>query len=180
MYGIYGGPANGGFAGTGTNNSWSAATTWTRVFSARTVMDVRGGLNYYKNVTATQGDGLTTSTDVGIPGRQHRRLHERRLVRSPSTASPALTETPTLGFSASQPWDRWEKTWNVAGTVTRLMTKHTMKYGGEFRKNTDVLLQTQDAGGPRGEFVFSANGTGNPADAPSTTSGANAFAVIPA
>ena len=42
------------------------------------------------------------------------------------------------------------------------MTKHTLKFGGEFRKNTDMLLQTQDAGGPRGEFTFTANGTAQP------------------
>ena len=68
LFGEYGGPANGGFAGTGTNTSSSTAVTWTRVFSAKTVLDVRGGLNYYHNVTATTGNGLTTSTDVGIPG----------------------------------------------------------------------------------------------------------------
>ena len=64
----YGGFANGGFAGTGTNTSYSSAATWTRVFSAKTVLDVRGGLNYYHNVTTTEGDGLTTSTELGIPG----------------------------------------------------------------------------------------------------------------
>ena len=36
--------------------------------AAKTVLDVRGGLNYYKNVTSTQGNGLTTAADVGIPG----------------------------------------------------------------------------------------------------------------
>ena len=51
LFGNYGGPANGGFAGTGTNTSYSSAVTWTRVFSAKTVLDVRGGLNYYRNVT---------------------------------------------------------------------------------------------------------------------------------
>ncbi len=35
LFGEYGGPANGGFAGTGTNTSWSGAGTWTRVFSAQ-------------------------------------------------------------------------------------------------------------------------------------------------
>src|SRR3954463_4716917 len=67
-FGDYGGPANGGFAGTGTNTSSSTAVTWTHVFSGQTVLDVRGGLNYYHNVTATTGNGLTTSKDVGIPG----------------------------------------------------------------------------------------------------------------
>src|SRR4029453_17764136 len=68
LFGEYGGPANGGFAGTGTNTSSSTAVTWTRVFGPKTVLDVRGGLNYYHNVTATTGDGLTTSTTFGIRG----------------------------------------------------------------------------------------------------------------
>jgi len=174
VYGIYGGPANGGFAGTGTNNSSSSAVTWTRVFSAKTVMDVRGGLNYYRNVTATTGNGLTTSADVGIPGAN---IDEFTSGVSQITINNGFTN-PALGFANSQPWDRWEKTWNIAGTVTRLMTTHTLKFGGEYRKNTDMLLQTQDAGGSRGEFVFNANGTANPADAASTTSEANSFAAF--
>ena len=171
LYGVYGGPANGGFAGTGTNTSSSSAVTWTRVYSNKTVMDIRGGLNYYRNVTDTEGHGLTTSTDVGIPG-----ANINDFTSGVSQITINGLSNPSLGFANSQPWDRWEKTWNVAGSITRLMTAHTVKIGGEFRKNTDMLLQTQDAGGPRGEFVFSANGTGNPADAGSTTSSANAFA----
>ena len=174
LYGEYGGPANGGFAGEGTNNSSSSAITWTRVVSAKTVMDVRGGLNYYRNVTSTTGHTLTTSTDVGIPGAN---LNEFTSGISQITINNGFSN-PALGFSNSQPWDRWEKTYNVAGTITRLMTKHTIKVGGEFRKNTDMLLQTQDAGGPRGEFVFNANGTANPADSASTTSQANSFAAF--
>ena len=170
LYGIYGGPANGGFAGTGTNTSTSTAMTWTRVFSATTVLDVRGGLNYYHNVTSTEGNGLTTSTEVGIPGAN---LDEY---------TSGLTQIniggysgPVLGFSASQPWDRSEKTWNVATTLTRLLNTHTVKFGGEWRNNVDVLLQTQDAGGPRGNFNFNTSGTGVPSESASLGV-ANSFA----
>jgi hypothetical protein len=173
LYGEYGGPANGGFAGEGTNNSSSTAATWTRVFSSRTVMDIRGGLNYYRNVTTTTGHRLNTSTEIGIPG-----ANLNDFTSGVSQITLNGYSNPALGFSNSQPWDRWEKTYNVAGTITRLMTKHTLKFGGEFRKNTDMLLQTQDAGGPRGEFVFSANGTANPADTASTGGQANAFAAF--
>jgi len=171
VYGQYGGPANGGFAGTGTNTSSSSAVTWTRVYSNKTVMDIRGGLNYYHNVTETQGHGLTTSADVGIPG-----ANIDEFTSGVSQINIGGLTGPVLGFSASQPWDRWEKTWNVAGSITRLMTSHTVKIGGEYRNNTDMLLQTQDAGGSRGNFAFNSSGTANPADTPSTTSAANAFA----
>ncbi len=100
LYGIYGGPANSGFAGTGTNNSSSTAVTWTRVYSSKTVIDVRGGLNYYHNVTDTEGKGLTTSTDVGIPG-----ANIDAFTAGISTININGFSGPVLGFSASQPWD---------------------------------------------------------------------------
>ena len=167
----YGGPANGGFAGTGTNTSWSGAGTWTRVISAKTVLDVRGGLNYYKNVTSTQGNGLTTSTDVGIPGAN---LDE--YTSGVSSIMVGSHGDPLLGFSASQPWDRSEKTWNFTTTLTRLLASHTVKVGGEWRSNEDMLLQTQDAGGPRGRFAFNASGTGLPSESNTLSGPANAMA----
>ena len=38
------------------------------------------------------------------------------------------------------------------------MSTHTVKIGGEWRHNRDMLLQTQDAGGSRGRFSFNAVG----------------------
>ena len=129
------------------------------MFSAKTVLDVRGGLNYYHNVTSTQGDGLTTSKDVGIPGAN---LDE--FTSGLSQISIGGYADPVLGFSASQPWDRSEKTWNFDGDDDAAVDTHTVKIGGEFRHNRDLLLQTQDAGGPRGRFAFNSSGTGNPAE----------------
>ena len=169
----YGGPANGGFAGTGTNTSSSTGVTWTRIFGPKTVLDVRGGLNYYHNVTSTQGNGLTTSTDVGIPG-----ANLDDYTSGISYFNIAGYTDPLLGFSASQPWDRSEKTWSVVSTLTKMMSTHTVKIGGEWRHNRDMLLQTQDAGGPRGRFNFTSSGTSTPADLSAASSVANAFAAF--
>jgi hypothetical protein len=173
VFGIYGGPANGGFAGTGTNTSTSTAATWTRVFSNRTVLDVRGGLNYYHNVATNEDYGSQASADVGIPG------------VNLDDFSSGLTRieingysSPLLGFSNSLPWDRYEKTWNVTGTLTRMLSSHTVKIGGEWRHNTDMLLQTQDAGGPRGRFGFNQAGTGNPAESATLSGVANGMAAF--
>jgi hypothetical protein len=173
LFGIYGGAANGGFAGEGTNTSWSGAVTWTRVFSATTVLDVRGGLNYYHNVTTTEGHGLTTSADVGIPG-----ANLDDYTSGISTINIGGHSGPVLGFSASQPWDRSEKTWSVSSVLTRMLRGHTIKFGGEWRHNRDLLLQTQDAGGPRGAFSFNASGTGNPAENATLSGMANPMAAF--
>ena len=170
-YNEYGGPANDGFAGTGTNTSISTAGNWTRVFDSTLVMDVRGGVNYYHNVALSQGNGLNTSTELGIPG--------ANIDEFTSGLSRVLIggyTAPVLGFSPSLPWDRSETTWSVATTVTKLLRSHTVKLGGEWRHNRDMLLQTQDAGGPRGQFNFNASGTGNPADTASTSGVANSLA----
>jgi Carboxypeptidase regulatory-like domain len=171
LFGQYGGAANGGFAGTGTNTSISTAANWTRVFSSTMVMDVRGGVNYYHNVTATEGDGLTTSSDIGIPG-----VNLDRYTSGLTQINLENYSGPLLGFSASQPWDRSEETWNIATTLTKLLRNHTLKLGGEWRHNRDMLLQTQDAGGPRGNFRFDADGTGLPSEAATLTSVANSMA----
>lgn len=172
-FGEYGGPANDGFAGTGTNKSISTAVTWTRTFTNTMLIDVRAGLNYYHNVALAEGAGLNTSTDVGIPGAN----------LDPYTSGLTRFEVggytnPLLGFSPSLPWDRSENTWHVATTLTRVTGTHTLKAGGEWRKNKDVLLQTQDAGGPRGRFIFNAAGTGSPAEAASLTGIANSLAAF--
>jgi hypothetical protein len=170
-YGEVGGPANDGFAGTGTNKSVSTAGNWTRVFSSTLVMDVRGGVNYYHNIAAAQGAGLTTSTDIGIPG-----ANIDEFTSGLSRITIGGYTAPVLGFSPSLPWDRSETTWSVATTVTKLLRNHTVKTGGEWRHNRDMLLQTQDAGGPRGLFNFNSSGTGSPSDAASMNSIANSFA----
>jgi hypothetical protein len=176
VFGQYGGPANGGFAGSGTNTSYSSAGTWTRVFSDKTVFDARGGLNYYHNVTATTAPGLTTSTEVGIPGANLDDYTSGISSIVINGYQPGSANGPLLGFSASQPWDRSEKTWNATATLTRLMSAHTLKVGGEWRYNRDLLLQTQDAGGPRGEFTFNASGTGLPSESATLSGLANPMA----
>jgi len=171
VFGEFGGPANGGFAGTGTNTAYSSAVTWTRVINQSTLLDVRGGLNYHRNTTITTGNGLTTSQDIGIPGAN---LDDYTSGLSQFTINGY--SDPILGFAASQPWDRSEKTWNVVSSMTKLMNRHTVKFGGEWRKNRDILLQTQDAGGSRGRFAFSASGTGSPAETASLSGIANPLA----
>src|SRR5918995_1169058 len=156
LYGIYGGPANTGFGGTGTNKTMSTAANWTRIFGPQLIMDVRGGVSYYHNVADSEGAGLTTSADLGIPGAN---LDDWTSGISSITINNGYAN-PVVGFAGSLPWDRSEKTWNVAATITKLQGNHTIKFGGEWRHNRDFLLQTQDAGGSRGEVIFCAAGPG--------------------
>ena len=173
QYGIYGGPANGGFGGTGVDNTYSSGGNWNRVFSNTMVMEVRVGYTYYHNTADPQGAGLSTSSDLGIPG-----ANIDEWTSGISQVNISGFSNPIVGFSASMPWDRSERTWNVAATLTKLSGNHTLKFGGDLRHNRDFLLQTQDATGPRGGFDFNGSGTGSPDDTATLNNLANSFAAF--
>jgi hypothetical protein len=171
-YGVYGGPSNGGFGGTGYQNTYNGALTWTRTLSQSLIMEWRAGLSKYHNEALSQGTGLETSTEVGIPGANYDEF---------SSAISTITlnqgySNPSLGFVNSLPWDRGETTASVVGMLTKIAGNHTIKGGLEVGHNKDFLLQTQDAGGPRGQFVFNGAQTSIPTDSKATSGFANSFA----
>ena len=162
-YGVYGGPSNDGFAGTGTNKTFSTALNWTRTFGTSATLDTRAGFVYYHNIATAQGAGLNTSDEVGISGAN---LDE---FTSGLTRFEVFSgySNPVIGFSPSLPWDRSEKTYNVASTFTKIKGNHTFKAGLDVRHNRDFLLQVQDLGGSRGRYQFGAAQTASPADSAS-------------
>jgi hypothetical protein len=171
-FGIYGGPSNGGFAGTGTNKTFSTALNWTRTFGSTATLDTRVGFVYYHNEALAQGAGLNTTDEVGISGVN---LDEFTSGLTQIEIQQGYS-VPVLGFSASMPWDRSEKTYNVASTFTKLKGNHTLKAGFDVRHNRDFLLQVQDNGGARGRYQFNAAQTASPTDTASQNGYANAMA----
>jgi hypothetical protein len=171
-YGIYGGPSNGGFAGTGTNKTFSTALNWTRSFGSTAILDARAGYVYYHNVALAQGAGLNTTDEVGIRGVN---LDEFTSGLTQIEIQQGYSN-PVLGFANSMPWDRSEKTFNVASTFTKIRGNHSVKVGFDARHNRDFLLQVQDNGGSRGRYRFSGAQTASPTDSASQNGYANAFA----
>jgi len=168
------GGAGADFAGSGYQNTYSTALTWTRTLSPSLIMEWRGGYVKYHNQALSTGTGLETSTEVGIPGANYDEFSSgiSRIV-----LQNGFTE-PMMGFSASLPWDRGEETYSVAGTLTKISGNHTIKVGTELRHNEDFLLQIQDAGGVRGQFTFNGARTSIPTDTRATAGLANAMAAF--
>jgi hypothetical protein len=171
-YGDWGGPVGGGFQAVGTNMTYSTAINWTRTLSNTFVLEVRGGTSYYHNEALPISYGQKLAEEVGIMG-----------VNIDEWTSGATQiqigngfSNPALGYSNSLPWDRYERTWQFAATATKVWGNHSTKFGGDWRHNTDMLLQTQDNGGPRARYTFGAAQTGSPADSKANSGIANAFA----
>jgi hypothetical protein len=158
--GNIGGPANGGFAGTGTNDTIVTGLNWTRSWTNTLVMEVRGGFTWYHNEAISEGQGLTTAADLGVPG-----VNLNDYTSGIMSVTLQNYTNPIVGFSNSLPWDRGETTWTFATTLTKLAGNHQIKFGADLRRNRDFLLQTQDFGGPRGTFNYVGSGTSSPADA---------------
>jgi hypothetical protein len=166
------GGAGADFAGTGYQNTYSSALTWTRTLSQSLIMEWRAGFSKYHNEAQSTGQGLQSSTEVGIPGANY---DDFSTGISRISIGNGLTD-PMVGFSNSLPWDRGETTISVVGMLTKLTGNHTIKVGTEVRHNEDFLLQIQDAGGVRGQFSFNGARTAIPTDSAAQNGLANAFA----
>jgi len=163
-----------GFAGTGYQSTYSTALTWTRLLGSSLIMEWRAGYLTYHNEALSTGQGLNTSTEVGIPGANY---DEFSSGISQITINQGYNN-PVVGFANSLPWDRGEDTVSVVGMITKLTGNHTIKVGTEVRHNEDFLLQIQDAGGVRGQFTFNGAQTSIPGDSAATAGLANSFAAF--
>ena len=160
-----------GFNGTGLQETYSTALNWTRILSPSLIMEWRVGLLKYDNSALSNGQGLESSTEVGIPGANFDDFSS-----GISQITISGFNNPVVGFSNSLPWVRGEETYSVVGTITKLTGNHSLKIGTEVRHNEDFLLQLQDAGGVRGQFSFGSAQTAIPDDSAAVNGIANSFA----
>src|SRR6185295_16773649 len=105
IYGIYGGGGK-DFSGTGTDTTYSTGVNYTRSWSDTLVMEARGGMNYFNNKAVSAGDGLTTAQELGIKGAN---IDEWTSGLTQNVLNQG-TSNPFIGFAASLPWDRSERT----------------------------------------------------------------------
>jgi len=172
IFGIWGGGGK-DFAGQGVNPTYNAAGNYNKTWSSTLLQEVRVGMSYYHNEALSEADGLNTSEEVGIRG-----VNLNPFSSGITRIEVGGYSNPLVGFSASLPWDRSERTWNFATTVTKLLSNHTVKVGGDVRYNRDFLLQVQDNGGPRGAFRFNGAMTALSGDTAAQNGFANAFAAF--
>ena len=152
-FGIYGGGGK-AFAATGVNRTQSTAINYTRLFSATMVMDARIGLSRYSNVATNLDYGTNAAQAVGIKG-----ANLDPWTSGLTSMSVSGYADPLVGYSASLPWNRAETNFDYVANFTKIHSNHTFKWGADLRRGREELLQTQDAGGPRGEYQFRDNQT---------------------
>ncbi|PWU09003.1 MAG: TonB-dependent receptor [Terriglobia bacterium] len=168
--GIYGGPHNSGFQGSGPSRNQSPGLNYSHIFSPTLVTEVRFGIVRNRNEAINIDHGLTTSRDIGIPN------------VNLDDWSSGLTEiridgydNPVVGFVNSLPWKRSVTNFNYVNNWTKTKSTHLIKWGFDIRRERQDLLQTQ-VFNPRGRFQFTAGPTARNGD-PRTSFG-NSFAAF--
>jgi len=155
-FGIAGGGGK-GFAATGVNRTQSAAINYTRLFSPTLISEARIGLSRYSNVAENLDAGTNAAEAIGIKG-----VNLDRWTSGITSMNISGFANPLVGYSNSLPWNRAETNFNFVSNWTKMRQNHTIKFGADIRRLRDELLQTQDAGGPRGEYQFRNNQTSTP------------------
>ncbi len=157
--GIYGGPHANGFMGSGPARTQSSGVTYSKVWSPTFVWELRTGFVRNRNDAVNLDRGLTTASDVGI-----RSANVDEWSSGMSEIIIAGYTTPTVGFSRNMPWARAVTTYNVANNFTKTLSNHLLRFGADFRRERNDLLQTSTFN-PRGRFEYAQGQTGSRADA---------------
>jgi hypothetical protein len=154
IFGVAGGPAQGGFEATGIQKTYSGGINYDRVFSATLLAEFRAGFSHYHNDAQQSDYGTTAATNIGIPGANldafSSGLTSMYLTGWTNVATPPV---PLIGYIGSLPWDRAEANIDFQNTWTKTVGNHTVKWGADFRRIRDDLVQGQTFG-PRGLYTF--------------------------
>jgi Carboxypeptidase regulatory-like domain len=147
-----GGPAGGGFEGTGIQTSYSTGVNYDHIFSPSFFTEARVGVAHLGNSAQPNDYGNNDATTLGIPG--------VNISGQPFTSGQVgLTinggfSGTLMGYSASVPWIRSESNIDFVNNWTKVIRNHTLKFGADLRRVRDDLLQDQTFS-PRGVFTFS-------------------------
>jgi hypothetical protein len=147
LYGVRGGGFR-DFAGTGIQRATNGAVNYTRTWTPTLITEVRAGIMYYRNDAQNADINLKTSEEIGIPG-----VNVSAFTGGISNIQINGFSNPVVGYSASLPWERGETNLNFIINTTKVLSNHTIKFGVDYRRNRDELLQNQTFN-PRGRFNF--------------------------
>ena len=147
---MFGGPAGGGFEGTGNQKSYSTGANYDHVFSPTFLTEARVGVAHLRNNAQTNDYGSSDATTIGIPGVN---ISGQPFTSGQAAVTLGVFSGPLMGYSASEPWIRGEANIDFVNNWTKIEGNHTIKAGIDLRRVRDDLLQDQTYS-PRGAFTF--------------------------
>jgi hypothetical protein len=158
-----GGPAGGGFEGTGNQKSYSTGVNYDHIFSPTFLTEARFGVAHLRNSAQPSDYGTSDATTIGVNGvnvsGQPFTTGQAGITICTTAPAPgqgcgtSAFSSPLMGYSASVPWIRAEANIDFVNNWTKIVGNHTIKFGADIRRVRDDLLQDQTFS-PRGLFTF--------------------------
>lgn len=147
------------FAGTSDVRNKSLAIGYTRSFSSTLFTDWRFGYLRYRVSVAPNGLGTSPAKDAGIPG--------LNLDNFFTSGTPAFYIQGDGGFNLGYglgvnqcncPLDQREQQFQFVGNATKVVGNHSIKFGGDIRRATNLRVPSDSH--RAGELTFSSSYTG--------------------
>ena len=137
----------GSFAGTSFAPTQHAVASYAKVFTPRLVNELRVGFNRFRlDYTADQYQpGLALGNQLGVPNANVTPNEQNLPIFSPGSYIGT-------GQTRSLPIFRRENLFQYVDNVTYTVGKHTLKFGGDFRRRQLTIYQTNQG---NGRFNFS-------------------------
>jgi Carboxypeptidase regulatory-like domain len=142
--------AGSGVASTLSDRIQSFGLDWTRIARSNLINDARVGFVRYRDNTLPLDFGKNSSETLGIP-------NANRGGNSSGLSKIQISGYQQLGDSLWVPETIVENVYQLADTVSWTRGRHTLKFGGDFRRQQRNFFQ-QTA--PSGWFQFSGNYSG--------------------
>jgi hypothetical protein len=121
-----------------TVHSHNAAVGYTQTFGSATVLDLRAGVNRFSAFRPSNGLGFKL-TDLGMPQGLQTFLEQGDVDEFPGIG---VTGYSTLGNNNGPYYSSHQLNYNVSGTLSRVIGKHTVTVGGEHRDYYLNFVQT--------------------------------------
>jgi hypothetical protein len=149
------------YAGRAPMSNYNSVLAWTHLFSSTFLLDTRMGFSRFamRNVDATaptSGEGLGQM--LGIPNSNQ----EPESLGFPIFSISGYTG---IGGPAAIPTIRYENTFNPVANLTKMLGRHTLKWGASLVRRQ--IVDFQDNSG-NGQFTFDSTFTDNPNSAGNT------------
>jgi hypothetical protein len=156
--GPFPGFADGGgfFDGIEENNGYSAAASYTHIFSPKRVNELRLGYNRLRSARSQYFSNTDVASQIGFPG----------VPFVPGTDNGGLpqmyfNDASNLGSPTYLPSIEVQNTYTGSDTFTLISGNHSLKFGGELRPEEFAIFQPA---APRGTLTFNTQFTDNAGD----------------
>lgn len=161
--------ADGGgfFTGIENNAGYSVALSWTHIFTAKRVNELRLGYNRLHTSRFQFSYNTDVSGGIGFPGVPYTAGTDNG-----GLPQMSFNDMATLGSPTYLPSNEIQNTYSASDTFTLIAGNHTWKFGGEVRPEEFTIFQPA---APRGQLFFGPLYTDNPA---AQGTGGSGFATL--